>query len=81
MTLIQCDVCGRAFADETAYRIHFSYDLKPGVHVANIEQAEALHPERRRCGTDSELAGRGLVNHAWQSMNGLKDAYFTNGPS
>jgi hypothetical protein len=80
MDRIECESCHKVFVGETAYKTHFSYDLKPD-HVANIEDAEARYPERRRCGNDFELAGRGLTNHFWMSVNGPQDAYWTNGPS
>jgi hypothetical protein len=78
--VIECESCHKVFVGQVAYQTHFSYDVKPGA-VGNIEQVAALYPERKRCGNDAELKGRGLVNHEWLSVNGPQDRFWTNGPS
>jgi hypothetical protein len=62
--VIECQDCHRVFVRNIAYETHFSYDVKPGVHVTDPERAV-----RRRCGNDAELAGRGLTNHFWMLVN------------
>jgi hypothetical protein len=79
--VITCPSCSRMFVDLATMEIHFSYDLKPGVHIVGVHVTEAEREAHRRCGSDGELAGRGLTNHEWLSVDGPRDRFWSNGPS
>jgi hypothetical protein len=71
-----CTECRRVFADEKSYKLHLSYDVKPGVHANSPEDAEARFPERAPCGNHQELLGRGLTWHGWLSVSGWRDDWW-----
>jgi hypothetical protein len=75
-----CERCGRVFKDVRTLMLHHEHGLKSNM-VAGPEDAHARFPERAECGNDQALKGKGLVCHAWMSVTGIRDNFWTDGPA
>jgi len=74
---VTCELCHRAFDSETAYQLHFSYDVPQGVgkvrwSTVPTRRLRCIRSERGVATIRPSL--KGLVNHAWESVTGLRDA-------
>jgi hypothetical protein len=75
VTVITCSDCHRTFADQHAFDLHFFFDVKSNM-VLGVEDAAIRFNERRRCGNDGELSGRGVKYMGYPSVSGRKDDYW-----